>query len=55
MICYIGLNLDLSYTQTKKRFKEVQFNSYVDYIKQPFQNGYDYNGEAIRIKVIKES
>lgn len=49
-----------SYLKTfdKGRFKEVQFNSYNKDIecyttRNPFQDGYDYNGDEIRIKVLK--
>lgn len=44
----------------KDRFKEVQFDSYNEdiecYVKRnPFQRGYDNNGEEIRIKILERS
>ena len=40
--------------EAKGRFKEVQFNSFVDYEKPTYQPGYDLEGKEIEIKVIKE-
>lgn len=46
-----------SYLKTfdKGRFKQVQFNYYFDYVEPQFQEGYDYSGQPIRIKVLEQT
>lgn len=39
-------------TYDTARFKEIQFDSYIENPRNPFQRGYDYNGEEILIKVL---
>ena len=39
-------------TFDKGIYKEVSFNSFVDYIKPIYQLGYDYNGKEIQIRVV---
>ena len=40
-------------TYDKGLYKEVSFNSYIDYLKPTYQLGFDYNGNDIQIKVIQ--
>ncbi len=40
-------------TYDKGLYKEVSFNSYIDYLKPTYQLGFDYNGNEIQIKVIQ--
>jgi len=42
-------------TFDKGIYKEVSFNSYIDYVKPTYQLGYDYNGNEIQIRVIDET
>ena len=41
-------------TYDKGKYKEVQFNSFVDYINPTYQPGYDYEGGEIFIMVLSE-
>ena len=39
-------------TFDKGIYKEVSFNSFVDYVEPIYQLGYDYNGNEIQIMVV---
>ena len=39
-------------TFDKGIYKEVSFNSFVDYLASIYQLGYDYNGNEIQIRVV---
>jgi len=41
-------------TFDKNEYREVSFNSYIDYAEPIYQKGYDYYGNEINIRVISQ-
>ena len=39
-------------TFDKGIYKEVSFNSFIDYLEPIYQLGYDYNGNEIQIRIV---
>lgn len=40
-------------THSNGLYKEISFNSFIDYIEPTYQLGFDYSGNEIQIKILR--